>query len=225
MASLSKYDLKGKELDKVKVQKKTLEVKINPQLVKDYVVALQANKRQWSASTKERSDVSCTTAKPHPQKGTGRARQGSLAAPQFKGGGIVFGPKPKPDLIRTRINKKERQKTIKALLAEKMLEGKCHILNLDDIKEAKTKTVDSFLKTIGVKGKRVLFLGPTMFSGKDGEDLKEKCALFVKSVRNIPRVSFMPAQAINGYDVMKNHELIVMEQAFDEVLTMLGRVS
>ena len=98
MANLKKYDINGKEIGKVEIDDSLLSATANVQLVKDYIIAIRENARQWSANTKGRSDVNCTGKKPHPQKGTGRARQGSLAAPQYKGGGVVFGPKPKFDV-------------------------------------------------------------------------------------------------------------------------------
>lgn len=118
MATLKKYDLNGKVLGEVTIAEDLLNEPANSQMIKDYIVALRANKRQWSANTKGRSEVNHSTKKPHPQKGTGRARQGSLAAPQYKGGGRVFGPKPKFDQ-HVRINKKERRLAIRYLVAEK----------------------------------------------------------------------------------------------------------
>src|ERR1700722_14881711 len=126
-------------------------------MVKDYIIALRANARQWSANTKGRSEVKHTTKKPHPQKGGGRARQGSLVAPQYRGGGRVFGPKQKFDQ-HVRINKKERQAAIRFLLAEKLRENKLHIIEDINLTEPKTKTVVDFLKAAEIKG-RVLFLG------------------------------------------------------------------
>ncbi len=127
MATLKKYNLSGEELTNVKVNDAYVKAEANGQMIKDYIVALRANARQWSANTKGRSEVNHTTKKPHPQKGGGRARQGSLAAPQYKGGGRVFRPKPKFDQ-HVSINKKERQAAIRCLIGEKIRENKVHIL-------------------------------------------------------------------------------------------------
>ena len=121
MVKLKKYDIKGKHLGDVEVNEALVNAEANGQSIKDYIVALRANARQWSANTKGRSEVNHTTKKPHPQKGGGRARQGSLAAPQYKGGGRVFGPKPKFDQ-HVKINRKERQAAIRFLLSEKIKE-------------------------------------------------------------------------------------------------------
>src|SRR4029079_6416271 len=103
-------------------------------MVKDYIIALRANARQWSANTKGRSEVSHSTKKPHPQKGGGRARQGSLVAPQYKGGGRVFAPKPKFEQ-HVRINRKERQAAIRFLISEKWKANKLHIVDSFELNE------------------------------------------------------------------------------------------
>src|SRR3989344_140823 len=117
MATLKKYDMAGKEVGTVQIDDALLDVSAHSQSMKDYIVAIRNNARQWSANTKRRSEVNHTGRKPHPQKGQGRARQGDLAAPQYKGGAVVWGPRPKD--IHTRINKKERRAAIRYLMAEK----------------------------------------------------------------------------------------------------------
>src|SRR5690242_6457982 len=131
-------------------------------MMKDYLVAYRANQRQWSANTKSRAEVNHSGQKPHPQKGTGRARQGYLGAPQYKGGGRVHTPKPKFDQF-VRINKKERRSAIRHLIIEKILENKIHVLKAESFKEPKTKRVADFLKGRDLLGKRVLFLGEGVF--------------------------------------------------------------
>ena len=93
MAVVKKYNLGGDVLESVEVDDQLLQVLANSQMIKDYLVAYRRNQRQWSANTKTRPEVSHSGQKPHPQKGTGRARQGYLGSPQYKGGGRVFGPK------------------------------------------------------------------------------------------------------------------------------------
>ena len=138
MTTLKKYDLKGKEVGHVKVAEKLATAEAHGQMIKDYIVALRANARQWSANTKGRSEVKHTTKKPHPQKGGGRARQGCLVAPQFRGGGTVFGPKPKFDQ-HVKTNKKERQAAIRFLLAEKFRDNKLHIVEDFSMKAPRPK--------------------------------------------------------------------------------------
>src|SRR5690349_7181997 len=119
VSTLKKYKLDGQEVGTVKISSQLAEAEANTQMIKDYIVAIRENQRQWSASTKGRSEVVHTTKKPYRQKGTGNARQGSLVSPQFRGGGIVHGPKPKFDQ-HVRINKKEKKAAIRALIGEKI---------------------------------------------------------------------------------------------------------
>ena len=212
---LKKYDMKGKEVGEIDIDDKLLDVSVNSQMIKDYLVALRNNRRQWSANTKGRSEINHSNAKPHPQKGTGRARQGTIKAAQYKGGAIVFGPKPKFDQ-HVRINRKEKRAAIHFLLAEKIKEGHLHILKLETLKSPKTKQVSGLLKGIGVDGKKVLFLSETSEKGKENR------THFYLSMRNIPKTSFMPAESISGYDVIGKDEIIATESALDQLMKVLG---
>lgn len=158
MPVLKKFNLASEQVGEVTLDDSFLETNANVQMIKDYLVAIRANARQWSANTKGRSEVSHSTKKPHPQKGTGRARQGSLAAPQYKGGGRVHSPKPKFNQ-HVRINKKERRAAIRHLLIEKIQNGTLVVLAYKALQEPKTKHVHSFLKSQDSHEKRVLFLG------------------------------------------------------------------
>src|SRR5262245_37170150 len=164
-------------------------------MIKDYIIALRANARQWSANTKGRSEVKHTTKKPHPQKGGGRARQGSLVSPQYRGGGRVFGPKPKFDQ-HVKINKKERQAAIRFLLAEKVKANKLHVVENFTMEEPKTKNVVAFLNKANLSG-RILFLGESSRIEFQTEDKTQRIEIssdkhqpFVKSMRNIPKTAF-----------------------------------
>src|SRR5262249_50537758 len=125
-------------------------------MVKDYIVALRENARQWSASTKSRAEVNHSGQKPHPQKGTGRARQGYLGAAQYKGGGRVHAPRPKFDQ-HVRINRKEKRAVIRHLIVEKIRENRLHVLQFEEMAEPKTKKIAAFLKSRNLQGKKVLF--------------------------------------------------------------------
>lgn len=220
MAKLKKYDLEGKEVGTVEIDDSLIQQKANPQMIKDYIVAIRNNGRQWSASTKGRSDVKCTNKKPHPQKGTGKARQGTLAAPQFKGGGIVFGPKPKFNQ-HVRINQRERRAAVNQLISEKISSNQIYVLSLSGMNAPKTKIVSKFLKTVGLEGQKILFLGKSNRENKE----QTECENFVKSTRNIPRVGFMPAYSISGYDVINAHRIVIVDEAVDELKEVLGRAS
>lgn len=222
MATLKKYNLKGQEVGTVEVSDALANAEVNGQLIKDYIVALRANARQWSANTKTRSEVCHSTKKPHPQKGGGRARQGTLAAPQYKGGGRVHAPRPKFDQ-HVRINRKERLAAIRCLLGEKIRTNKVKIIESYDLEAPKTKIVANFLETAAIKG-RTLFLGEGNYVDIGTDGLPHYISVqttqydnFILSLRNIPRTEFSLAKNINGYDVLVAGELILTEAALKEI--------
>lgn len=222
MATLKKYNLAGKVIGQVQIDEQLINVEANSQMIKDYIVALRNNARQWSANTKTRGEVKHTTKKPHPQKGQGRARQGSLVAPQYRGGGRVFGPKPKFDQ-HVRINRKERKAAIRYLLAEKLKENKIWLIDDTKMDEPKTKTVVSFLGELNIGG-RILFLGEGTYTEVETEGKVQRVSVssdkhnnFMKSVRNLPLSSFMLASNVSGYDVLIAREIIMTESALNEL--------
>lgn len=215
MATLKKYDLNGKEIGAVQVDDALLKEAAHPQSIKDYIVALRNNARQWSANTKVRKEINRTGRKPHPQKGQGRSRQGDLAAPHYKGGGVVFGPRPKFD-VHTRINQKEKRAAIRTLIAEKIKGGLVHVLEKSDLKEPKTSKMADFFHAVPGLDKRVLFLCD-LEQGK-----KEQHLNLLKSIRNIPKKEYAWLSQINGYELIRSHTLIVVDTALDEFLSILG---
>ncbi|NGX38141.1 MAG: 50S ribosomal protein L4 [Chlamydiae bacterium] len=212
MATLKKYDLTGKDKGEVSIEDSLFKTSANPQMMKDYLVALRANQRQWSASTQTRSEVSHTKRKPYAQKGTGNARQGFLGSPQFKGGGRVHAPRPKFDQ-HVRINRKERRLAIRHLLSQKIIDTHAHILEYSALKSPQTKTLAHFLKALKLSGKRVMFVaesGDTDYSS------------LTKSLRNIPKVEFTYVPNLNGYELAVAHELIILDSAVEEIKETLG---
>ncbi len=209
MATLKKYDFKGKQAGEVSIEDKLLEVAANEQMIKDYIVAIRENARQWSASTKTRSEVCHSGQKPHRQKGLGRARQGCLAAPQYKGGGVALGPRPKFDQ-HVRINKAERRLAIRFLLAEKIKANNVHVL-CGSLEAPKTKAVREFMTAVNLDEKSVLFL-----LGKSSGNV-------LKSIRNLPKVKSTPAEQVNGYNLLCCGDIVIMESAVEEILSMLGK--
>ena len=227
MVVLKKYNLTGQEVGEVKINDGFVNVQVNEKMIKDYIVAIRENKRQWSASTKGRSEINRTKKKPFRQKGTGGARHGSFSAPIFVGGGRAFGPKPKFDQ-HVRINKKERQKVIHFLIAEKMKEQKVHILQEYILEKPKTKTIANFVASLQL-GKRVLFLFESKFTccGMDGMNESsdvgcKKHKNLYKSIRNIPKKEFLLATNVNGYKLMFSNDIVVTEQALEELQDWLG---
>ena len=215
MATLKKYDITGKETGVVEIDNSILESTAHSQSIKDYIVAIRNNARQWSASTKRRSEVNHTGKKPHPQKGQGRSRQGDLAAPHYKGGAVVWGPRPKFD-IHTKINRKERRAAIRFLIAEKVKAGKIHILGSDGLKQPKTKVMADFLKQLELIDRRILMIGSTAKSSD------EKHRNLVKSVQNLPKKEFLSLAQVNGYELVRSQTIVVMESAVPELISLLG---
>lgn len=225
MAALKKYNLAGQEVGQVAIEDELLKSTANSQMIKDYIVALRENARQWSACTKSRAEVNHSGKKPHPQKGTGRARQGYLGAAQYKGGGRVHAPKPKFDQ-HVRINRKEKRAAIRHLLIEKILGNRLHVLQYEAMNEPKTKIVSEFLKKRELEGKKVLFLGDGLLMGtKEGqapESPTKKFDAFLKSISNIQKSDFMMVPNVSGYDVIVHHDLVVMDTAVDQLKVLLG---
>ncbi len=225
MAVLKKYNLAGQEVGQITLDDELLKTSAHSQMIKDYLVALRANARQWSANTKSRAEVNHSGKKPHPQKGTGRARQGYLGAPHYKGGGRVHAPKPKFDQ-HVRINRKEKRSAIRHLIAEKIQANRLHVLQFEEMKEPKTKVIAHFLKNREFAGKRVLFLGDLVTEGSKEGAVDAAPAVkfehFVLSLNNIPKSGFMFMPNVSGYDIALHHEIVIMEGALDQLKVLLG---
>ncbi len=220
MTTLKKYNLQGKKTGDVKVPKAFTDLEINEQLIKEYVVAIRANQRQWSASTKTRAEVSHTTKKATPQKGSGGARHSSLVAPQFKGGGIVGGPRPKFDQ-KVRINKKEKKAAIRYIISDKIKNDKIKLIDSTTMDAPKTKTLTSFIDKAKCQG-RLLFLAETTIN--DNKEIKSDAHKnFQKSISNIQKTDFLLATNVNGYDLLKANELIVTEEGFNQLTQWLTK--
>ncbi len=212
MATLKKYDLAGKQVGEVSLEDEVLAKGVNSQMVKDYLVAIRNNARQWSASTKSRAEVAHSGQKPHPQKGTGRARQGYLGAPQYKGGGRVGAPRPKFDQ-HVSINRKEKKAAIRHLLSEKIQNQQVMVLHVGSLKQPKTQKIAAFLKAVALEGKRVLFLG--------GPAVDQNDEAFVLSMRNIDRAEFMLAPNVSGYDIARTHNIVLLEPAVEQLMKIM----
>ena len=225
MAIVKKYNLNGSEIGEFKIEDEFLNTSVNPQLIKDYLVAIRANARQWSANTKTRPEVSHSGQKPHPQKGTGRARQGYLGAPQYKGGGRVHSPRPKFDQ-HVKVNRKEKQAAIRHLISEKVSSSNIHILEVSSLNEPKTKILAKFLASRGLDSKKVLFLADSAYvPSKENEGMATACerhANILLSLRNLKKVDFGYVANVNGYDIALHQDIIVLDSACDELMVLLG---
>jgi len=209
MLKLKAFDLQGNVFEEIPIDNQLLRSSVHSQLVKDYIGALRKNARQWSANTRGRGELAQSNAKPRPQKGSGRARQGSIKSPQYRGGGVVFGPKPKFN-CHSSGNKKERRAAIQYLLTQKLLNGNVRVLKLDvPITAPKTKLVWRFLKNVGLENRRVLFLCDTTNEERARRDT------FYLSMRNIPKTQYLSVMNFSGYDVVVNQEIVLFDCAID----------
>lgn len=227
MATVKKYNLDGQEVGTVSVPKAFIEAEASSQLVKDYIVSIRANARQWNASTKGRSEVNHSTKKPHAQKGGGRSRQGSLAAPQYKGGGRVFTPRPKFDQ-HVKVNQKQKRAAIRFLLSEKIANGTLFVLDNPHQAQPQTKAVHRFLQKV-TNGKRSLILLEGAYDEITVGEKKERISVHTdkhenlkKSIRNLEKADCTLARDVNGYNVICATNVIVTEKALQELEVWLS---
>ena len=194
MPKIDVYDIKGKKVSDIELKEEIFGIEPNEAIVHSVLVNYLANQRQGTQSTKTRSEVSGGGRKPWKQKGTGRARQGSIRAPQWIKGGIALGPKPRS--YKYRVNKKERRLAIKSVLSSKVLENSLVVVDKFDFSEIKTKNMVSALNNLKVEGKALIML-------------PEKNENVQKSARNIEGVKTTLVNTINVYDLLKYNNLII----------------
>ena len=194
MPTIDVYNLEGKKVSTVDLKEEIFGIEPNEAVVHSVLVNYLANQRQGTQSTKTRSEVSGGGRKPWRQKGTGRARQGSIRAPQWIKGGIALGPKPRSYTYR--VNKKEKRLAIKSLLSSKVLENQLVVIDALPFKEIKTKQMVSALANNKVEGKTLVML-------------PEKNEAVQKSARNIEGVKTTLVNTINVYDLLKYNKLVL----------------
>ena len=202
MANVSVYNMEGSEVDKIDLNDKVFAVEVNEHLIHMAVTLQLANKRQGTQKAKTRSEVSGGGKKPWRQKGTGHARQGSIRAPQWKGGGIVFAPSPRSYSFK--MNKKEKAGAMKSALTSRVNEDKLLVMDSLKFDEIKTKKMVNVLDALKVKKALVIL---------DGED-NANVAL---STRNIKNVKAVTANAINVYDILKYETVIITKNAVSKI--------
>ncbi len=201
MANVSVYNIEGKEVGSVELNDAIFGVEINEHLVHMAVVNQLANNRQGTQSAKTRSEVSGGGRKPWRQKGTGHARQGSIRAPQWKGGGVVFAPKPRDYSFK--MNKKEKRIALFSSLTSKVNDKKLIVLDNFNLDEAKTKKFVKVMDNLKVTKALVVLEG-------DNKNV-------VLSGRNIPAVKVLPINGINTYDIMKYETLVCTKAAIEKL--------
>ena len=156
MPKVDVYDVEGKKVKTLDLKEEVFGLTPNEAVVHRVLVNYLANQRQGTQSTKTRAEVSGGGRKPWRQKGTGRARQGSIRAPHWVGGGIALGPKPRS--YNYTVNKKEKRLAIKSLLSSKVLENALTVVDHLELKEIKTKEMAKILNNLKLEGKTVILL-------------------------------------------------------------------
>ncbi len=194
MPKIDVYNIEGKKVSDVELKDEIFGIEPNEAIVHSVLVNYLANQRQGTQNTKTRSEVSGGGRKPWRQKGTGRARQGSIRAPQWIKGGIALGPKPRS--YKYSVNKKERQLAIKSMLSSKVLENELVVVDKLSFKEIKTKNMVNALSKLKVNEKALILL-------------PEKDENVQKSARNIEGVKTSLVNTINVYDLLKYSKLII----------------
>ena len=196
MPKIDVYDINGKKVKELELNEAVFGIEPNEAVVHSVLVNFLANQRQSTQSTKTRSEVSGGGRKPWRQKGTGRARQGSIRAPQWIKGGIALGPKPRS--YKYTVNKKERQLAVKSVLSSKVLENELVVVDSLPLNDIKTKEMVKALSNLKVEGKALIML-------------PEKNEKVQKSARNIEGVKTTLVETINVYDLLKYNKLVVTE--------------
>lgn len=199
---LNVVDLTGKKVGNVEVSDSVFACEYNEALVHQVVVAQLANKRQGTMSNLTRTEVRGGGAKPYRQKGTGRARQGSIVAPQYVGGGVVFAKKPRD--FSQKINKNMKKVAFYSALSEKLRQNEVVVLDKFALAEAKTKHVANAVDALALKGKVMFVLG-------------EYNADALIASRNIPNVGVCEARTLNVYDIVATKNIVITVDAIKQI--------
>ncbi|WZL82147.1 50S ribosomal protein L4 [Vallitaleaceae bacterium 9-2] len=197
MAKVAVYNMQGQQVEELELNDAVFGVDVNKNLLHRAVVTQLANKRQGTQSSLTRAEVRGGGAKPWRQKGTGRARQGSIRSPQWKGGGVVFAPKPRD--YSKKMNKKERRIALKSALSAKVMDQKFIVVDELKLDEVKTKNMVNVLENL--KAQKALIV-----LNNDEKNV-------VLSARNIPTVKTATTNTINVYDLLKYDVCVVTKDA------------
>lgn len=208
MPQVSKYDINGKEIGEYELNDKVFAEEINEHVVHEVVTAQLAAKRRGTSSTKTRSEVRGGGRKPWRQKGTGRARHGTIRSPLWVGGGITFGPKPRS--YKKNVTKKMKRLALRSILTDKVNLDELKIVDNLDYDSPKTKQVVELLKDFDLEDKKVLIV------------LAEKNDNVYLSARNIPNVDTMVLDAMNSYQLLNNDCILVEEEAASKIEEVLS---
>jgi len=206
MAKIKVLNLKGEDVKELTLTDSVWNVEVNENVVKDAVVLSLSSARQGTSSTKTRSEVSGGGRKPYRQKGTGNARQGSTRSPQWPGGGIVFGPKPRS--FDKKQNKKERRLALKSALSSKFQDKELVVVDSLNLETAKTKDFVKALENLKVDSKALV-----IYTDENNN--------LVLASRNNNKVTTLEVTNINVYDIVANKYLVIEENSVKKLEEVL----
>lgn len=207
MAKFDVLDMNGKKVSTIELSDAVFGMTPNEKVMHAAVVNFLANQRQGTQSTKTRSEVSGGGKKPWRQKGTGRARQGTIRAPQWAGGGTVFGPHPRSYAFR--VNNKEVKLAMRSALSAKLADGELFVVDAFNFEKPSTKAAVAALKALGLERRTTLVI--------DDEDVNTYL-----SFRNIPTVNILPVSAANTYELIDNKALVFTADALKRIEEVLA---
>ena len=202
MPSIKVYSQTGAEVSTMELDESVFGAEYRQALIHQVVGAQLNNKRQGTKSTLTRTEVRGGGIKPWRQKGTGRARQGSIRSPQWTGGGVVFAPKPRD--FSQKINKTAKRVALVSALSAKLSDGNMIVVDKIQLENAKTKEMAAVMKALGVE-KRALLV------------VTDEDAAVVRAARNIPDVTTIASELINVYDVVANEKFIATQAAVKKI--------
>ena len=202
MPKITVLDMQGKEVEVIDLPESIFGIEPNQDVMHDVVVNYLANRRQGTQSALTRAEVSGGGKKPWRQKGTGHARQGSIRAPQWRHGGIVFAPKPRD--YSYVLNKKVKRLALKSAFSSKFLGNNIIVLDNIKLEEYKTKTMIKILQNIKVEGKSLIVL-------------PEVNNMIIKSSNNIPGVKTSQINNLNVYDILNAKNLVILKDSISKI--------
>lgn len=207
MPKVAVYNMHGQTVGEIELSDRVFAAPINEALLHEAVVMYLNNQRQGTVATKTRGLVRGGGRKPWRQKGTGRARQGSIRAPHWRGGGTVFGPQPRDYAYA--MPKKARRNALRSALSAKVAAGTIRVLDSLTLEQPRTRDVAAMLANLNVEGKALIVSGT-------------HDAVVYKSARNIPGVSAAAAADLNVYQVLNHDNLVLTRDAVKRVEEVLG---
>lgn len=207
MISVPLKNMQGEQINEIRLAESVFGAKLNTAVLHEVVTAQLSNRRVGTACTKTRGEVSGGGRKPWPQKGTGRARVGSIRSPLWVGGGVVFGPKPRS--YKKKVNAKKIKIALRSALSQKVEERKLTVLDKLELPEIKTKAIVALLDRLALKGTTLFILN----------SVDEKV---IKSARNLPQVKVIFPNNLNVYDLLYYDNLIITKDALDRIQSMLS---